>query len=323
MLIVPRPHYKPFKYPEAHEFFLKQQQAHWLWTEVNMGPDIKDYNENLTEDEKKVVIRILRLFTTIEIDAEDYWSSNVAKWFKHPEVQQMSATNGAFESIHIAAYDHLSTSLGLPLSEYEEFLKSPAMRAKKEKLSAVLNNTESLEGKAKSLAVFSGFTEGVSLFSSFAVLMNFSRFNKLKGVANIVSWSVRDEGLHSDAGCWLFRTLMAEHPEIWTDEFKKTIYQAARDIIDLEDDYIDAVFDNAEIQGINPKQLKAYIRYRANTKLQDLGLKTNWKNIDVDSVKAITSWFDILSSGNEHSDFFALKSTAYSKGHVDWAKIKF
>jgi ribonucleoside-diphosphate reductase beta chain len=171
--------------------------------------------------------------------------------------------------------------------------------------------------------VFSGFTEGVSLFSSFAVLMNFSRFNKLKGVANIVSWSVRDEVLHSDAGCWLFRTLMSEHPEIWTDEFKKTIYQAARDIIDLEDDYIDAVFEDAEIQGISSKQLKAYIRYRANTKLQDLGLKTNWKNIDMDSVKAITGWFDVLSSGNEHSDFFALKSTAYSKGHVDWAKIKF
>jgi ribonucleoside-diphosphate reductase beta chain len=116
---------------------------------------------------------------------------------------------------------------------------------------------------------------------------------------------------------------MSEHPEIWTDEFKKTIYQAARDIVELEDDYIDAVFDGAEIQGITPKQLKAYIRYRANTKLQDLGLKTNWKNIDVESVKAITGWFDVLSSGNEHSDFFALKSTAYSKGHVDWSKIKF
>ena len=323
MLTEPRVYYKPFKYSEAYEFFLKQQQAHWLWTEVNMGPDIKDYNENLSEDEKKVVIRILRLFTTIEIDAEEYWSSNVAKWFKHPEVQQMAATNGAFESIHIAAYDHLSTSLGLPLSEYEEFLKNPAMKAKKDKLSKVLLDTETLEGKARSLAIFSGFMEGVSLFSSFAVLMNFSRFNKLKGVANIVSWSVRDEGLHSDAGCWLFRALMEENPDIWTDEFKKTIYQAAREVVELEDEYIDAVFHEAQIEGISPKQLKAYVRYRANTKLQDLGLKTNWKNIDSESVKEITNWFDILSAGNEHSDFFALKSTAYSKGHVDWSKIVF
>jgi ribonucleoside-diphosphate reductase beta chain len=242
MLIEPRVYYKPFKYPEAYGFFLKQQQAHWLWTEVNMGPDIKDYNENLTDDEKKVVIRILRLFTTIEIDAEEYWSSNVAKWFKHPEIQQMAATNGAFESIHIAAYDHLSTSLGLPMSEYAEFLKNPAMKAKKDKLSEILSDTETLEGKARSLAVFSAFTEGVSLFSSFAVLMNFSRFNKLKGVANIVSWSVRDEGLHSDAGCWLFRILIAENSQIWTDEFKKTIYQAAREVVELEDEYIDAVF---------------------------------------------------------------------------------
>jgi ribonucleoside-diphosphate reductase beta chain len=323
MLTDKRSVYRPFLYPEAFAFFQKQQQSHWLPTEVKMSGDIKDYQENLTEAEKQVVIKILRLFTTVECDAEEYWST-VAKWFGgHPEINQMATTNASFEAIHIWAYDYLSQSLNLPLSEYEEFLKDPAMKAKKDRLGEVLSNTESLEDKALSLAVFSAFTEGVSLFSSFAVLMSFSLSGKLKGVANIVQWSVKDESLHSDAGCWLFRTLIAENPGLLTAELKAKIVDAARVAVALEDDYIDAVFSGGEIDNISSYGLKQYIRFRANTKLNDLGLKKNWKSIDAQAVKNITSWFDIMVSGSEHSDFFAVKSTAYSKGHINWDNIDF
>lgn len=323
MITVPRLVYRPFRYPEAFEYFTKQAMAHWVPTEVSMAGDIRDYNQNLTEVEKTVVIKILRLFTTIEIDAEEYWSGHVAKWFPHPEIQQMASQNGGMEAIHIWAYDYLSQSLDLPLSEYEAFLKDPAMKAKKERLGDVLSKTETLADKALSLAVFSAFTEGVSLFSSFAILMSFSRFGKLKGVANIVAWSVRDESLHSEAGCWLFRKLIEENPELMTEELKHKILEAARHTVELEDDYIDSVFSDGEIEGLSSKDLKAYIRFRANTKLEDLGLKRNWRNLDQQAVKRITGWFDIIVSGGEHADFFAVRSTAYSKGHVSWDAINF
>jgi len=323
MLTVPRAAYRPFRYPEAFEYFTKQAMAHWIPTEVSMAADIRDYNQNLTETEKKAVIKILRLFTTIEIDAEEYWSGYVSKWFPHPEIQQMACQNGGMEAVHIWAYDYLSQSLGLPLSEYEAFLNDPAMRAKKHRLAETLTCSETLEDKAVSLAVFSAFTEGVSLFSSFAVLMSFSRFGKLKGVANIVAWSVRDESLHSEAGCWLFRKLIEEHPELMTEELRQRIINSARETVDLEDDYIDSVFSDGEIEGLSSKDLKTYIRFRANTKLEDLGLKRNWKNIDMQSVNRITNWFDIMVSGGEHADFFAVKPTAYSKGHISWDIVNF
>jgi len=323
MLTDKRQVYRPFHYPKAFEFFTKQQQAHWLPTEVKMSGDIKDYNENLTEAEKSVVIKILRLFTTIEIDAEDYWTQ-VSKWFGgHPEIAQMAASNAAMEAIHIWGYDYLNQSLNLPLSEYESFLKDPAMMAKKERLGQVLSNVKTLEDKAVSLAVFSAFTEGVSLFSSFAVLMSFSKANKLKGVANVVAWSVRDESLHSDAGCWLFRTLMEENPNLLTDDIKERVIDAARLAVSLEDDYIDAVFSDGEIEHISSKDLKAYIRFRANTKLNDLGLKKNWRSIDMEAVKRITSWFDVMVAGNDHNDFFDTTSVNYSKGHINWDSINF
>jgi ribonucleoside-diphosphate reductase beta chain len=323
MLTDKRAVYRPFIYPEAFQYFMLQQQSHWLPTEVKMSGDIKDYQEVLTEAEKQVVVKILRLFTTIECDAEDYWMS-VARWFGgHPEIAQMAATNAGMESIHIWGYDYLTQSLNLPLSEYGEFLKDPAMLAKKKRLGEVLSKTDTLEDKAVSLAVFSAFTEGVSLFSSFAVLMSFSLSGKLKGVGNIVSWSVKDESLHSDAGCWLFRTLISEKPELFTPDLKDRIVDAARVAVSLEDNCIDSVFSSGEIEHISGTDLKQYIRFRANTKLNDLGLKKNWKSIDMEAVRRITSWFDVLTGGSTINDFFDTKSTNYSKGHVDWDKIDF
>jgi len=308
MLHVGRTVFKPFAYPKAHEFFLMQAQAHWLATEVNLNSDLMDWKLVLTDAEKAVIGGILKGFTQTEVVVNDYWSQNVTKWFPHPEIAMAAATMGASESTHIHAYSLLDESLGF--EDYEAYSAEPTIRAKLDRLISLPGRT--LEDMAMSLAVFSGFTEGVSLFSSFAVLLNFSRFNKLKGVAQIISWSIKDESLHSEFGCWLFRTLVSENPQIWTDEFKKTIYQAARDTIDLEDKFIDKVFATGPIEGLDPSDLKQFIRHRANVKLGDLCLKQNWKNLDKAALKRM-DWFDFLSAGERHDDFFAAKVADYSK----------
>lgn len=304
----PRNTFKPFKYPKAFDFWLMQQQAHWLATEVSLNSDLMDWKQNLTEAEKSVIGGILKGFTQAEIVVGDYWTNKVTKWFPHPEIVMAATTMGAFETVHIHGYSLLDESLGF--QDYEAYVNEPTIKAKLDHLISVPGDTK--EEIARSLAIFSAFMEGVSLFSSFAVLMSFSRYNKLKGVAQIVSWSVRDESLHSQFGCWLFKQFISENPDIWTDEFKKTIYQAARDIIELEDNFIDMVFSNGPIEGLDPLDLKQFIRNRANVKLGDLGLKQNWKNIDKDALKRM-EWFDYLSAGVRHDDFFAAKVSDYSK----------
>jgi len=307
-LINGRKTYKPFSYGRAFDYWLQQQQAHWLATEVSLNSDLMDWKENLTEAEKSVIGGILKGFTQSEIVVGDYWTNKVAKWFPHPEVVMAATTMGAFESIHIHGYSLLDESLGF--QDYETYVEEPTIKAKLERL--VNTSGETKEDIARSLAIFSAFMEGVSLFSSFAVLMSFSRYNKLKGVAQIVSWSVRDEALHSEFGCWLFKQFIAENSEIWTDEFKKTIYQAARDTVELEDNFIDMVFSKGDVEGLTAYDLKQFIRNRANVKLGDLGLKQNWKNIDKDALKRM-EWFDYLSAGVRHDDFFAVKVADYSK----------
>lgn len=308
--------YSPFEYPTAFDYWTRQQQAHWLHTEVSLASDINDWKIKLSQAEKNVIGNILKGFTQTEVFIGDYWSTKVTKWFKKPEIQMMANTFAAFESIHAVSYAYLNESLGL--EDFEAFLHEKTAKAKIDRLIEMPGKSK--EDMAKSLAVFSGFNEGVNLFSSFAVLMSFSQRNLLKGVGQIIAFSIRDESLHSEAGCWLFRTLLKEYPELWTDELKKEIYEAARLTVELEDNFIDKAFELGPLPGLDPKDLKTYIRARTNTKLGDLGLKNNWKNLDKTSLEKM-NWFDYLSVGTESTDFFAGRVTEYSKGSVNWDLI--
>jgi len=315
-LLTPRATYSPFEYEQAYKYWELQQQSHWLHTEIAMASDINDWKLNLSDNERNVVGQILKGFTQSEVFIQEYWSQMVSKWFKKPEIQMMAASFSSMESIHAVAYAYLNQSLGL--EDFSAFLHEPAAKAKIDRLMTTKGKTK--EEIARSLAIFSGFNEGVNLFSSFAVLLNFSRFNKMKGLGQIIAFSIKDESLHSEAGCWLFRTLIQEYPDIWTDELKKSIYDAARTTIELEDDFVDKAFELGSIEGLDLKDLKQFIRYRANTKLEDLGLKKNWKNIDKESLQRM-EWFDVMSAGVSHSDFFASRVSDYAKGQHDWSTI--
>jgi ribonucleoside-diphosphate reductase beta chain len=297
---------------------MKQQQAHWLHTEVPMMSDINDWKQNLTETEKNIIGSILKGFAQTETVVNDYWSGLVTKWFRKPEIIKMAVTFGSFETIHAEAYSLLNEELGL--DDFSEFLEDEATMAK---IQALMDVRDSFDGeidwheRAKSLAIFSAFTEGVNLFSSFAILLSFKLRNLLKGVGQIVEWSIRDESLHSEAGCWLFRQLLIEKPELNTPELKEAVRQAALLSLKLELDFIDKVYNMGDLDGCSKYDLVSFIKYRVNTKMQDLGYEPVVNGIDDASIKRM-KWFDSLSAGKQHTDFFANRVTNYSKGVQNW-----
>jgi ribonucleoside-diphosphate reductase beta chain len=283
--------YKPFEYPQAYEYWLNQQQAHWLHTEVPMMSDLNDWNANLNVTEKNIIGSILKGFAQTETIVNDYWSGLVTKWFRKPEVIMMATTFGSMETIHAEAYSLLNETLGL--DNFSEFLEDEATMAKID------------------------FTEGVNLFSSFAILLSFKMRNKLKGVGQIVEWSIRDESMHSEAGCWLFRTLIEENPHLKTKELEAAINEAALLSLKLELDFIDKVYELGDLEGCSKYDLQHFIKNRVNTKLGDLGYNPIVLNIDMTAVERM-KWFDALSAGKQHTDFFANRVTNYSKGHMQW-----
>jgi ribonucleoside-diphosphate reductase beta chain len=228
----------------------------------------------------------------------------------------MASSFGAFEAIHAEAYARLNDELGL--DNFQAFMEDEASRNKIERL--LETPSETLEEKALALAIFSAFTEGVNLFSSFAILMSFQLRNMLKGTGQIVEWSVRDESLHSTAGCWLFRTLMQESPELDTVEMRNNVIEACNLSVKLEFDFIDKAFEMGEIEGLNKDQLKNFIKARANDKMKELGYNPVYNDIDPSLLKQM-EWFGHLTSGKTHQDFFANRVTDYSKSTGDWSDL--
>ena len=304
--------YKPFEYPEYYtEGWLKQAQAFWLHTEIPMSGDVKDWNEKLTKEEKSLVGNILLGFAQTECAVSDYWTQKVVSWFPKHEIQQMAMMFGSQETIHAVAYSYLNETLGL--EDFEAFLHEPATAERFDNLVAY-EGTDPVE-IGKSLAVFSAFAEGVSLYSAFAVLYSFQMRNLLKGIGQQMKWSVRDESLHSRMGCRLFRH-MCEEKDFLKESCKPHIVEAAHVMHDAEMKYIDKMFEAGDIEGMKSYDLKQFIKKRINEKLVELGYKELAEEFEYDEkASEKLDWFYHLTGGHTHTDFFAIRPTDYSKAN--------
>ena len=304
--------YKPFEYSEYYtEGWLKQAQAFWLHTEISMQGDLKDWNEKLTDKEKSLVGNILLGFAQTECAVSDYWTQKVVGWFPKHEIQQMAMMFGSQETVHAVAYSYLNETLGL--EDYKAFLHEPATAKRFENLTAYEGNSP--RGIGSSLAIFSAFAEGVSLYSAFAVLYSFQMRNLLKGIGQQMKWSVRDESLHSKMGCKLFRHMCEEDDQLLS-LCREDVIKAAETMVSLECSYIDKMFEAGEIEGISSSDLKNFIKKRANEKLLELGYVDLGTYFPFNEKAAGNlDWFYHLTGGVTHTDFFATRPTDYSKAN--------
>jgi len=305
-LLIGNPIYKPFRYPWCYDAWLTQQRIHWLPEEVSLGDDVRDWQKNLSQSEKNLLTQIFRFFTQADVEVNNCYMKNYMNVFKPTEVLMMLSVFSAMETVHVAAYSHLLDTIGMPETEYSAFLKYKQMKDKYDYMQSF--DVNSNHNIAKTIAVFSAFTEGLQLFASFAILLNFPRYNKMKGMGQIVTWSVRDETLHCNSMIRLFNEFVKENPEIWNEKLKKEIYEACRIIVSHEDAFIDLAFEMGSLEGLTAEETKKYIRWIANRRLNQLGLETIYK-----VEKNPLTWLDTMLNAVEHMNFFEGRSTEYSK----------
>lgn len=309
-LLDAKPVYKPFQYPWCYDAWLTQQQIHWLPEEVPLADDVRDWHNSLTQSEQHLLTQIFRFFTQSDIEVNNCYMRHYSRVFKPTEVQMMLAAFSNMETIHIAAYSHLLDTIGIPETEYSAFLHYKEMKDKYDYMQQF--GCDDNIGIAKTLATFGAFTEGLQLFASFAILLNFPRFNKMKGMGQIITWSVRDETLHCNAIIKLFHTFLDENPELDRDEIAQELQQICQTIIEHEDAFIDLAFEFGDVEGLSAQDVKNYIRYIANMRLEQLRLEPLY-----DIHENPLPWLDHMLNAVEHVNFFENRATEYSKAATE------
>jgi len=304
-LMTPSNSYKPFRYPWAHDYWKRQQQIHWMPEEVPLGEDCKDWASKLSDGERNLLTHIFRFFTQSDVEVNDNYMERYSRVFKPTEIKMMLAAFANIETIHIAAYALLLETIGMPETEFAAFLDYKEMADKHDYMQQFGVNTPA--DIARTLAMFGGFTEGLQLFASFAMLLNFPRQNKMKGMGQIVSWSVRDESLHCEGIIKLFHVFSKE-TDCLTSSVRADITDCAKTVVDLEDKFIDLAFEKGAVDGMTPDDIKTYIRYVADWRLGQLGLEPVY-----DTKDHPLPWLVQILNGVEHANFFETRATEYSK----------
>ena len=313
-----RTYFKPFNYPWAYDAWLKHEQSHWLHSEVPMLEDVKDWKKKLTKEEKQFLTHIFRFFTQGDIDVAGGYVNNYLPYFPQPEIRMMLLGFAAREALHIAAYSHLIETLGLPETLYNDFMEYAEMKEKHDYVMDISGKNTTKENTATHIATFSAFTEGMQLFSSFIMLLNFPRHGKMKGMGQIVTWSIVDETQHTENMIKLFRTYIEENREIWNDELKGRLYTIAERMVELEDKFIDLAFQMGPMEDLTSEDVKKYIRYIADRRLISLGLKGQFK-----VKRNPLPWVEEMINAPTHTNFFENRATDYAKGSLsgDWGDV--
>lgn len=289
--------YKPFVLPELYTLYERHEANHWTPREVELGQDVVDF-QALTPEARDFVTKILRFFTQGDIDVASGYGRYFIPAFSHPEIVMWLFSVAAREGVHVDAYSLLPETLGLPETIYSEFLLYQEMIDKHE----FTQNLDDLS-LAEQIAIVSAFGEGMQLFSSFVMLLNFERHGLLRGVGQIVNWSMVDETLHAEGQILIYRRLVEEGHGAGAARIK----EIAREAVRLEDAFIELAYQLYTPENLPKEEVKQYIRFIADRRLIQMGIKPVFK------VKTNPLPWVAALTGLDHVNFFERKVTSYSK----------
>jgi ribonucleoside-diphosphate reductase beta chain len=295
-------------YPQFVEITKEHEEAHWHEGEAKLQQDVEQWKTGvITEQEKYFVNSILRLFTQSDVAVGSDYYDNLIPVIRNNEARNMLGSFAGREGVHQRAYALLNDTLGFGEEFYTEFLEYGEMKEKLEFMLDVKNTNpqEIAKGIAKQVLV-----EGVCLFASFAMLLNFQRQGKLMGMGDVNQWSIRDESIHVKGLSALFRQFLKEHPEVINDGFKREIYSTARECVRLEDSFISLAFAKGGQEGITEEGTKQYVRSVCDYRMTQLGFKPEY------NVENPFNWLDWLTSSSTIENFFEANTTGYSKNSM-------
>lgn len=308
-----RKNYKPFVYDNITLPLIEAMwKGHWTHLEFDFKSDKQDYHTKITPEEKELIKRAILMISQVEVAVKSYWS-NIGKLLPQPEIGDMGSVFGGIEVIHSRAYSEILSVLGLE-DEFVQLLKEPIIKGRVDYLSKYVNKIYKNDHKniVYSLILFSIFIENISLFSQFYTILGFNRYkNVLKDVANVVSYTSKEEALHAEGGMALIKQIRTEHPELFDQELEDKIYQEVQEAVNAESEIIKWILQGYTNDFLSEEILINFLKDRLNESLEQIGYE---KQFEIDSEKLkVTEFMREEIYAPTLTDFFNQRPIDYQK----------
>lgn len=303
----------------AIELWKKGCANNWLPQAVNMSEDIRQWKEPgfITDDERLLVKRTLGLFAAGESLVGNSVILNEYRYVTDGAMRQYMLRKLFEESLHNFTVAICCDAYGLDVKEVAEAYKSiKTIKAKDHFLENVIKNMDgdfdihTNKGKqdfTKNIFVFYLICEGVWFYPNFAMIMALGRLNKLRGLSDQISYTLRDEGNHLEFGVYLINVIKQQYPDIWDDKFQNELIDLMKQGVQLAVNYAEEILPNG-ILGVNAKMLSEYSEFIANRRLESVGLKFRfnceknpfpWLGESQDS-EAMSAFFEVRNKHYQH-----------------------
>lgn len=296
--------------PELQKLYMQHERSHWNVDEADMRDDIEQWKRGfITERQKMFIKMILRLFTQSDTDVCSAYVDKLLPLFRHPDVRIMLLSFASRETTHMLGYKRLNDTLGFDTEEFmSEFLQFSEMKKKHE---FMIENTPMGTPAERALYLARQILmEGVNLFGSFAMLLSFTQSGKLPGMVSVNKWSIVEESMHVSGLVYLFRAIIEQYPEIVNNFFKAAIYETARQVVKMEEDFIKLCFSVGDGEKITQEQAIAYVQYICDFRMQQMGLKPQF-GVNENPLPFIDSLL-----GHSMGNFFEITIVEYSKSSM-------
>jgi|SRR3989338_5445476 len=315
----------PLVYPWAREHYKNGVANNWTPDEVPMQQDIELWKKRggLSDDERRMILWNMGFFSTAESLTANNIVLAIYKHITNPECRQYLLRQAYEEAVHTDTFIYSCDSLGLNPDEiYNMYINIPSI---KEKDDFVINITKSIldpnfstegpENIKKFVFDLIGYyiiMEGIFFYAGFAMMLSLLRHNKMIGVGEQFQYILRDESIHLSFGADLTNTIVAENPEIWTVEFKKSITDTIKQSVELECKYADDCLPRG-ILGLRADIIREYVQYIADRRLERIGLEKVYGS------KTPFPWMSEIIDVKKEKNFFETRVTEYQTGgNLTW-----
>lgn len=309
-------------YDKALEYEEIQQDIGWTAKEIAVEDDLNDLKLKMSDGARHGILHTLKLFTEYELIAgSEWWSGYFCKHFPRAEFQRMGTEFARTElCIHAPFYNKINEVLMINTPEfYNSWKKDPVLSERMAFIGKHVTGSDIL----LALAVFS-MIEGAVLYSSFAFLKSFKKGgqNLIPNIISGINFSVRDENLHSEAGAWVFRTLLKESnlSSAEIEDLTSDIATAVMYISSHESEIINQIFNEGGIEGITSEQLESFVSHRLRICLSNLGMQNHISIGEYPEDTTIQDWFYDDINSVRAVDHFSTISSGYSR---NWSESKF